>query len=293
MLKNFAPNSRFLKAVAPATKVACRNHGVPHAKLAAKDVERVPKTRESLLADRTAFITNCNEENGDLASNIALAYASHGASVLVHGENEAYLSELVSKFSIHKPSQCHGLIVDGIENVNTDLVSQFSDKLDILVHSTGAQAPKADEATDCDLSEFDGVVRESLTTPFAVVQRLLPLVYKGNNPSIILSSSTIEAENSEENELEYYVSKFGFNSSRMLTKMLAKALAKKNIRVNTVDPGNLLPHEIQEKALAGRSESAKTSAFVWLGRDDTQMSGSQLEALEWIRRDPMMFKSFY
>ena len=194
MVNNLASSARILRTVTPSAKVVCRNHAVPHAKFADKSEEQLPKTRETLLADRTAFITNCTPENGDLASNIARAYAAHGANVLVHGEHESYLSELVSEFSLHQPSQNHGLVVDDIANVNAELVSQFSNKLDILVHNTGVHAPKATEATDCDLSDFDGVVRDSLTTPFAVVQRLLPLIYKGQNASIILSSSTHEAD---------------------------------------------------------------------------------------------------
>mmetsp|Transcript_24208 Transcript_24208/g.41353 ORF Transcript_24208/g.41353 Transcript_24208/m.41353 type:complete len:289 (+) Transcript_24208:40-906(+) len=288
MLKNIGSNMKVLRAIAPT--VSYRNMGLPHL----KKVEEV--TDKPLLANRTAFVTNCHSGNHDLASNIALAYAAYGANVLVHGENESHLANLISNFPSCHVEQRHGLIADNIENVSAELVSQFTDKLDILVHNTDVEVPKAHDAASCEVDDFDDVVRQSLTTPFAVVQRLLPLVKNGDNPSIIFCSSTPEIEEGEDenDEVPYYVSKFGHSSSRMLTKMLSNALMKKNIRVNTVDPGNYVSHQHKEvSSLGNQTELAKTSAFVWLGRHDTEMTGAQLDAMDWVRRDPAMFKSFY
>lgn len=272
-----------------------------HSKLSVKEqpIEQTQQlTRETLLSNRTALVTNCDITMGGLAKNVAVALASYGANVLVHGENESELVTLLKELPIHHSQQRHGLVADKLDDeLNIDLgakVKQVTDKLDILVHNTGSiHMPKSTDAADCNIQEFDDVVRQSLTTPYALFQSLLPLVSAGKNSSIIFCSSAPETEETEEHDSAYYVSKFGFSSSRMLTTMLAGSLAKKNIRVNAVDPGRHLKPVNEMRALAGCSEFAKTSAFVWLARPDTEMTGSQLNAMEWIRRDPMMFKSFY
>jgi len=302
LVRNITKSSRLLA-------VASRNYmmhpGVPHAKLAETQqeqpevFEKAP-VRETLLADRTALVTNCDTTEGGLAKNVAVALASYGANVLVHGEQEPELSALLNELPVHHSKQRHAFLVDKLDDDLTvdigEKVKQFTDHLDVLVHNTGSiHLPKSEDVANCDVAEFDDVVRQSLTTPYALFQSLLPLISAGKNPSIIFCSTTPEMDEHDviDHDSTYFVSKFGFNSSRMLTKMLAGSLAKKNIRVNAVDPGRFLSHENEEKALAGRSEFAKTSAFVWLARPDTVMTGSQLDAMQWIRRDPIMFKSFY
>ena len=127
-----------------------------------------------------------------------------------------------------------------------------------------------------------------MTTPFALVQKLLPVLLKSKNPSVILSSPEVESETAELDS-PYYVSKFGFRSSGMLTKMLSAELGKKNIRVNTVDPGRILPCHLA----VPEGEGDKTAAYVWLARPDTIMNGEQVDIKNWLKRDPVLYKSYY
>jgi len=73
---------------------------------------------------------------------------------------------------------------------------------------------------------------------------------------------------------------FGHNASTMLTEMLAGSLAKRNVRVNAVDVNKI-------------DDINNGSAFVWLARKDTQVTGSRLHAADWARRDPTKFTKLY
>jgi len=302
MLRNFGSCYKYplrvLNALPPS--VSCRSLVAPHSKMAEHVEEIKPPRREELLANRTALVTNCDTTRDPLAANVVRALASYGANVIAHGESEKPLASLLSELPVTHSKQRHAYIVDKIDGeITVDLsskVKQFTNKLDVLVHNTGSMhIPKSQNAANCEVGEFDEVVKQSLTTPYALFHDLSRLLAAGNNPSVVFCSTTADLEHDDKDAhgSAYYVSKFGFNSSRMLTKMLSESLAKKGIRVNAVDAGRFLSHQQESIALAGRSEFAKTSAFVWLARPDTEMNGSQLDATEWIRRDPMMFKSFY
>lgn len=253
-------------------------------------------SEKPLLENRTALLTNCDSH--DMANHVASALANYGANVLIHGENEQKLSNLLDKLSVTHSKQHHGYLVHKLNDLNVniaDKVTTFSPNIDIFIHNTNPiNIPTIPDVENCNINEFDNVIKSNLTFPYALFQNLLPLILKGNNPSIIFTSSTPDINEDIDNlDNAYFISKFAFNSSRMLTKMLAGSLAKKNIRVNSVDLGRFLSHENEIKALNGNSEIAKTSAFVWLARPDTKTTGSQIDATEWIRRDPKMFTSFY
>ena len=278
--------------------------GVAHTKVSEQGETystRIP--REQLLRHRTALITNCDTTHGELPRNLCAALASYGANVLVHGENnEHVVSQIYKSLPIVHDKQNHAYIISQVNgNLNITLgkeVKQFTESLEIVVHNNGNMGvPTVDDAANYDIQKFDGVVRQNLTTPYALFQSLQPLILAGNNPSVIFASSSPEhqenSEGKEPHDSAYYVSKFGFNTTRMLTKMLSEGLSSRGVRVNAVDPGRFLSHGNEAIALGGKSDSAKTNAFVWLARPDTEMNGAQVDANEWIRRDPVMFKSFY
>lgn len=300
MLKNFTNKALFSSLCNASTLV--RPLGVPRPKVAeANDSSSV--CREKLLRYRTALVTNCDSTHGELPSNVCFALANYGANVLIQGDNEQKLAQIFKSLPIVHEQQNHAYLVHPIASETNNIklgeeVRNFTESLEIVVHNSGdVNIPVAFDTANFDINKFDTVVRQSLTTPYALFQSIQPLVMAGNNPSVIFCSLSPQHETTENkkepHDSAYYVSKFGYNSSRMLTKMLSESMAKRGVRINTVDPGRFLSHGNETLALGGKSNFGKTNAFVWLARPDTEMNGSQLDATEWIRRDPIMFKSFY
>ena len=76
----------------------------------------------------------------------------------------------------------------------------------------------------------------------------------------------------------------------MLTKMLANELEQKKIRVNSIDPGRVFQFSVPEVIPEG---SDRTVAYVWLSRSDTQITATQLDVKDWIKRDPKLYKFYY
>jgi len=124
----------------------------------------------------------------------------------------------------------------------------------------------------------------------------MPFFEKGTKPSIIITSSEVNIKKNEQGEFQtggaFYVSKFGNRAAGMLTKMLGFELRAKGIRVNAINPDKVImwpkrkPEEIPEG-------SNRTNAFIWLARENTECTGGQIDARDWINRDPTMFNKIY
>lgn len=260
--------------------------------------------KNDLLKYRTCFISNCEQsEKSNLPTQVAIALANYGANVIVHGKEKHYIEHVKSLLPIHETSQTHGFVYGDLDDFKNSVdvmtqVGELTEKLDVLVHNAGViNSPQYVKPTEFDLHEFDKLVRHNLTTPFALVKRFLPLIEKGSNPSIIFSSTEVLTDPTEKHyqtnnntEVSYYISKFGFRSSAMLTKMLAHELEQKKIRVNSIDPGRVFQFSVPEVIPEG---SDRTVAYVWLARADTQLTAAQLDVKDWIRRDPKLYNYYY
>lgn len=114
-------------------------------------------------------------------------------------------------------------------NVYSKIKEQFN-KLDVLVNGAGAISKGGIRIEN--LEDWNRVLSTNLTTAFNVTKSLLPLLERGNNPSIINISSVCSIRTCA--SLSYSVSKAGMD---MFTKVLAKDLGTIGVRVNSVNPG--------------------------------------------------------
>lgn len=108
-------------------------------------------------------------------------------------------------------------------------INQKYGRLDGLVNSAGIiKMGGIEEQT---LEEWNNSINVNLTGIFLLTKTLLPLLKKGKNTSIVnISSMSSERAGGS---IAYCSAKAGLD---MLTKYMAKDLAKYNIRVNSVNP---------------------------------------------------------
>ncbi len=113
-----------------------------------------------------------------------------------------------------------------------EIIHEKYGKLDGLVNSAGiVRRGGIEEQT---LDEWVISLNTNLTSIFLLVKNLLPLLKNGINSSIINISSI--SSKIPSGSISYATSKAGVD---MLTKYLAKELAKYNIRVNAINPGTI------------------------------------------------------
>lgn len=134
----------------------------------------------------------------------------------------------------------------------TEVLQEFG-RVDVLVNNAGIGIFKPLE--DLEIDEWNYVLNTNLRGPFLMTKFLLPLLRKGQNPSIINIAST-RAFQSEPNTESYSASKGGVVA---LTHSLAVSLSRYGIRVNCISPGWIetnpdaeLTNEDHKQHLVGR-----------------------------------------
>ena len=240
---------------------------------------------DGLLAGRVCLITGSSRGIG---LGVARVLAAHGAIVTLHGRDGATLRQSLASLRESPKHQYIAADLNTREGSKTLAQTFFGihDKLDVLVHSAGIIGPRTTLANYPE-KDWNEVIQVNLTSPFLLTQALLPLLRKGDHPSVIFISSGAGRVGRAEWGA-YAVSKFGAEG---LTQVWAHELQEENIRVNAVNPGGT---RTQMRAAAYPEEDPKTlptpedisPVFLWLARADTHINGQSLEARDWIGRDP-------
>jgi len=116
--------------------------------------------------------------------------------------------------------------IDGLYN----MIAKEYQRLDVLVNNAGIIYPGGIEKLEG--KDWDKMLDINLTAPYKLTQKMIPLLKKQDNSSIInISSISSKVTGSS---IAYSTCKAGID---MMTKALAKELSKYNIRVNSVNPG--------------------------------------------------------
>mgnify|MGYP001812652284 CR=1 FL=1 len=240
---------------------------------------------KELLEGRVCLITGSSRGIG---LGIARVFANNGAIVTLHGRDKATLRQSLASLP---ESAKHTYVAadlnthEGSKKLAERLI-RLHEKLDVLVHSAGILGPKTPLAT-YPRKDWHEVIQVNLTVPFLLTQEVLPLLRKGDHPSVIFISSGLGRVGRAEWGA-YAVSKFGVEG---LTQVWADELQGENIRINAVNPGGT---RTRMRAAAYPEEDPKilptpediTPVFVWLARADIEINGQSLEARDWIGRDP-------
>ncbi|MFO1038300.1 MAG: SDR family NAD(P)-dependent oxidoreductase [Geminicoccaceae bacterium] len=120
-----------------------------------------------------------------------------------------------------------------------DTTLEWACRLDVLINNAGII--RAADFLDLAESDFDAVIRVNLKGPFLVGQAAArAMVARGGGA--IVNMSSINGVLALPNQLPYVVSKGGINQ---MTKVMALALADKNVRVNAIGPGSIMTEMLQ------------------------------------------------
>lgn len=188
-----------------------------------------------LLKDRIVLVTGAGDGIGRAA---ALAYAAHGATVVLLGKTvpklEAVYDEIESDGGATPaiyPMHLEGATPHDYDELAKAMDSNFG-RLDGILHNA-ASLPYLSRIKDYEADDWLKVMQVNLNAPFFMTQACLPLLDKSDDASVLFTTDRVGHVGTAFWGA-YGVSKFGIEG---LTQILAAELEKGNIRVNCIDPG--------------------------------------------------------
>ncbi|MFC0436759.1 SDR family NAD(P)-dependent oxidoreductase [Kutzneria buriramensis] len=233
------------------------------------------------LTGRTALITGASRGIGRAT---ALRLAADGAAVAVHYSRE----EAAAKEVVNEIGERGGVAFavaaelgapDGVDKLFAGLDAGLrehtgGDRLDILVNNAAVGWPGSIESIRPE--DFDRVFAVNARAPFFVVQQALPRLNDGGR---IINVSSVVGRLAFPADIAYAMTKGALD---VFTRHLAKALAPRQITVNSVAPGVIdtsgtprrLGHpenwdaDSVRTVLAARSELAGRAVLGRMGRPE-------------------------
>jgi len=235
-----------------------------------------------LLKDRIILVSGAG---GGLGRAAALAYARHGATLVLLGRTMAHLEATYDAIEAAGGAQ-PAIIPLNLETATEQdyyglgetLYQEFG-HLDGLLH-VAAQLSLLSRIDDYDLATWNKVMTVNLTAPFILTQACLPLLRRSEDASIVFISDQV-GRKAKAYWGAYGVSKFGVEG---LMQTLAQELESSGIRSNSLAPG---PVRTRLRALAYPGEDPSVlpgpdeimSMFLYLmGPDSKEVNGQALNA---------------
>lgn len=234
-----------------------------------------------LLANRVILVTGAGDGIGRAA---ALAYAKHGATVLLLGRTlgklEAVYDQIVQQGSPEPAllplNLSHAKLDDYLSLLRT--IEKKEGRLDGILHNAALLGPIT-PLQSYDPEIWDDVMSVNLRAPFQLTQALLPLLSRSSDASVIFTTSSV-GRTVRANWGAYAISKQGVEG---LNSLFAEELAATNIRFNCLNPGGT---RTAMRAAAVPNEDPTTlpkpedimSAYLYLmGGDSQGITGQSLD----------------
>lgn len=203
------------------------------------------------LEGKQVFIS---ASTGGIGLAVADAFLEEGANVIVNGRDECKLKEVVDKLQkSYGSNRVLGLSGDMAEEKDVqeicDKIGKKYGALDCLVANLGTGKPITEDKLDLD--EWNHMTKMNLFSDVSLLRYSRPLLAE-KGASIVLVSSLAACERIAAPPA-YAVAKAGVS---VLVSYLAPELAKKNVRINAVAPGNIYFHGGRWEELLKADESA-------------------------------------
>lgn len=240
------------------------------------------------LKDKVAIITGAGRGIGRAT---AMRFAEEGAKVVIADMDGDVIDEVVAEINNITADAAMPFKVNVTNRVSVqamvdDTLEQFG-RIDVLVNNAGivrdAQLLKMTE------DNFDLVLEINLKGVFNCTQLVVPHMVEQRS-GVILSASSLVAPYGNYGQTNYVASKAGVVG---MTKVWARELGRKGIRVNAVAPGFIktrltagIPDKVIEKLLdripmghLGEPIDI-ANAYVWLASDEAKYVSGHVFAVD-------------
>ena len=240
------------------------------------------QARKDLLNNKTILVTGAGDGIGRAA---ALAYAQHGATVILLGKADKKLEKVYDEIvalGAPKPAivplDLKGATEQNYVDMTETIAEQFG-QLDGLLHNAsqlGALGP----FEHIDLASLEEIMKVNVTAQAILTKALLPVMRKAANASIIFTSSGV-GRKGRAYWGPYAFSKF---ATEGMMQVLADECDNTQVRVNSINPG-ATQTEMRAKAYPAEDpQSLKSPAEIMptylflMGDDSINTNGQALNA---------------
>ena len=186
------------------------------------------------LENQVAIITGASQGIGKACAKV---FAQEGAKVVLadvdEAAGEAVAEEIQAAGGDALFVACDVGDKGDVERLVSSAVAAFG-KLDCMLSNAGIV--HAGDFLDLEEADFDRVIRVNLKGVFLCGQTAARQMVKQGTPGTIINMSSVNAVMAIPAITPYVAAKGGVNQ---LTKVMALALADKNIRVNAIGPGSV------------------------------------------------------
>ncbi len=236
-----------------------------------------------LLRERVIIVTGAGQGLGHAA---ALAYAAHGATVVLHGRKVGKLEQVYDEITAAKLAEPVIFPLDLGEASDADYermaqaIRQQFGRLDGILHNAAMLSPLT-PLTNQTLEQWTQLLRVNLVAPFALTRACLPLMQHAADASIVMTSET-HGHAPAAYWGGFSVAKAGLE---VLTKIWAEELEMHpNIRINALVPGPVAspqraathPGEVKTDL---RTPASLLPYYLYLmGKDSAGVSGKVMVA---------------
>ena len=251
--------------------------------------DRAYQPRADLLAGRVVLVTGAGDGIGRVA---ALAYAEHGADVVLLGRTESKLEavfDLIEAGTGTRPVVVPADLGHASEDAATILyhaIRREYGRLDGILHNAGLLGPRT-RIAEYPVADWLEVMHVNVNAAFIVTRALMPLLQGSDDASVVFTSSGVGRRGRAEWGA-YAVSKFAVEG---LTEVLAdETSGTGRIRVNSLNPGAT---RTSMRAAAYPDEDPETlppaedhmRLYLYLmGPDSKGVTGRRFDAATWAGR---------
>lgn len=236
-----------------------------------------------LLADRVILVTGAGDGIGRAA---ALAYAQHGATVILLGRTIAKLERVYDEIEAEGgpqpaifPLNFEGATLNDFHTLAETLDKEFG-RLDGILHNAGLLG-RITPFEQYNPELWDQVMQVNINGPIWMTQALLPLLKSSQDASIIFTSSGV-GRKGRAYWGAYSVSKF---ATEGFMEVLADEIEHLgHLRVNTLNPGATRTQMRKDAYPAEDPELLRTPTdimptYLWLmGPDSRGHNGQRFDA---------------